>query len=90
MNPGAVEEGAAVAKGVVEGLRSQPLSLALIVVNVVFVFFVGFVFHTINARTIHQYEFKDDLISKLIDKCHLGQQDKTDLENGGHGVLAGK
>jgi hypothetical protein len=73
VNPGAVEEGAAVAKGVVEGLKHQPLSLALIVVNVVFVLFVGFVFHTINARTIHQYEFKDDLIKSLVDKCQLGQ-----------------
>jgi len=87
MNPGAVEEGARVATGVIEGLKHQPLSLALIVVNVVFVLFVGFVFHTINARTIHQYEFKDDLISKLIDKCQL---DKHVLENGGHGVLADK
>jgi len=90
MTPGPIEEGAAVAKGVIEGLRHQQLSLALIVVNVVFVLFVGFVFHTINARTIHQYEFKDDLITKLIDKCHLGQQDQTLLENGGHGVLADK
>jgi hypothetical protein len=46
------------------------------VVNVVFVIFVGFVFHTINNRTIRQYEFKDDLISKLIDKCQLEHMPK--------------
>ena len=38
---GAVEEGAKVATTVVEGLKNQPLSLALIVLNVVFILFVG-------------------------------------------------
>ena len=74
MNPGAVDEGAKVATGVVEGLRSQPLSLALIVVNVVFVFFVAWLAHEFNARTTHQYEVKDALIAKLIDQCKANQQ----------------
>ena len=74
MNPGAIEEGAKVATGVVEGLRSQPLSLALIVVNVVFVLFVAWLAHEFNTRTTHQYEIKDQLITKLIDKCGNSQQ----------------
>jgi hypothetical protein len=74
MNPGAIEEGAKVATGVVEGLRSQPLSLALIVINVVFVLFVAWLAHEFNARTTHQYEIKDQLITKLIDKCGNSQQ----------------
>jgi hypothetical protein len=78
MNPGAVEEGAKVASGVVEGLKQQPAVLALISMNIVFVLFVAFVFHTINSRTMRQYEFKDDLISRLIEKCQVpGKQ--TDL-----------
>jgi hypothetical protein len=71
---GAVEEGAAVAKGVIEGLRQQPLSLALIVVNVVFVAFFAWIANEFNARTTHQYEVKDALIAKLIDKCRDSQQ----------------
>jgi len=69
MNPGAVEEGAKVATGVVEGLKQQPLSLALIVMNVVFIGFAVFVLHALNERTVHQYEVKDQLIAKLIERC---------------------
>jgi len=66
---GAIEEGAKLASGVVEGLKAQPLSLALIVMNVVFIGFAVFVLQALNARTVHQYEVKDQLIAKLIDKC---------------------
>jgi hypothetical protein len=72
--PGAVEEGAKVATGVVEGLKSQPLSLALIVVNIVFVAFMAWLANEFNARTTHQYEVKDQLITRLIDKCGNSQQ----------------
>jgi hypothetical protein len=40
---GVVEEGAKVATSVVEGLKAQPLSLALIAMNVVFVLFVAWI-----------------------------------------------
>jgi hypothetical protein len=74
MNPGgAVEEGAGIARSMIDALRSQPLVLALIVMNLVFVAFVTFVIERINARTIGQYEFKDSLITKLIDECKLGK-----------------
>ena len=72
--PGAVEEGAKVASGVVEGLKSQPLSLALIVLNVLFILFVGWLAHEFNQRTTHQYEVKDQLIMRLIDQCKASQQ----------------
>jgi hypothetical protein len=71
---GAIEEGAKVATGVVEGLRSQPLSLALVVLNLVFVLFVAWLANEFNARTTHQYEVKDQLIARLIDKCRDSQQ----------------
>jgi len=64
----AVEAGAKVASGVVDGLKSQPLSLALIVMNVVFVVFVAWLAHTVNTRTEHQYEVKDALINTVIGK----------------------
>jgi hypothetical protein len=69
MNPGAVEEGAKVATGIVDGLKAQPLSLALIVLNLTFIFFTAWLAYTINQRTTHQYEVKDKLIAQLIERC---------------------
>jgi len=66
---GAVEEGAKVAGGIVEGLKSQPLSLALIVMNLIFVGFAWLILDQLNTRTTRQYEVKDQLIARLIDKC---------------------
>ena len=74
MNPGPVEEGAKVASNVVEGLKSQPVSLALIVMNALFILFMGWLAHEWNLRTTHQYEVKDQLIARLIDKCGNSQQ----------------
>ena len=76
MNPGAVEEGAKVATTVVEGLKAQPLSLALIVVNVGFLVFMAWLAHEFNVRTTDQYRVKDELISRLIASCRgdHGQQ----------------
>ena len=65
---GAVEEGAKVAVSISEGLRQQPLSLALIVLNIVFVMFVAWLAYTINDRTTHQYQVKDDMIGELVGK----------------------
>jgi len=74
MSPGPVEEGAKVATTVVEGLKNQPLSLALIVLNIAFILFVAWLAHEFNQRTNHQYEVKDQLIAKLIDQCKASQQ----------------
>jgi hypothetical protein len=68
MMTGAVEEGAKVAVSISEGLRSQPLSLALVVMNIVFVILVGWLGYTINERTTTQYRVKDDMISELVGK----------------------
>jgi hypothetical protein len=64
-----VEEGAKVATSVVESLRSEPISLALIVMNVIFVAAVGYGAHEINVRTTAQYDAQTALIHKLIDQC---------------------
>ena len=74
MSPGPIEEGAKVAHGVVEGLKQQPLSLALIVINLVFVGFVAWLGNEFNQRTTHQYEVKDQLIARLLDQCKASQQ----------------
>lgn len=79
MSPGAVEEGAKVASGVVEGLKQQPLSLALVAMNVIFVLFTAWLAYQFNIRTTHQYEIKDQLIERLIQQC---REQRTLLENG--------
>src|SRR5262245_38020189 len=66
---GAIEEGGKVAGGIVEGLKTQPLSLALITMNLVFVVLFDFLFWSLNDRTVHQYEVKDKLIEKLVAEC---------------------
>ena len=71
---GLTEEGGKVAHGVIEGLKSQPISLALIVINIVFVVFTWYIAHEINQRTEHQYEVKDQLISKLLEQCAKGNR----------------
>ena len=37
MNPGAVEEGGKVAGSLIEGLKGQPITLAMVVFNVLFI-----------------------------------------------------
>ena len=69
MNPGPVEEGAKVATGVIEGLKSQPIALALIVMNVIFVGAAAYASHELNIRTTARYAAQDELIHKLIDQC---------------------
>ena len=69
MSPGAIEEGAKVATGVIEGLKSQPIALALIVMNVIFVGATGYAAHQLNIRTTARYEAQDVVIHKLIDQC---------------------
>jgi len=66
---GAIEESGKVAGGIVEGLKTQPLSLALITMNLVFVVLFAFLFWSLNDRTVHQYQVKDDLIAKLVSEC---------------------
>jgi len=70
MTPGPVEEGAKVATGVIEGLKSQPIALALIVMNVIFVGAITYASHELNIRTTARYAAQDELIHKLIDQCN--------------------
>jgi len=74
MNPGAVEEGAKVATGVVEGLKGQPIALALIVMNVIFVGAVAAGGYGLNIRTTARYEAQDALIHKLLDQCVMSRK----------------
>ena len=50
-NPGPVEEGAKVATSVIDALRKEPLSLALVVMNVILLaFFFYITYQAVNTR----------------------------------------
>jgi len=51
MNPGAVEEGGKVASTLIEGLKAQPIVLALVVFNLAFLILVHF-----NGRDLRQHQ----------------------------------
>lgn len=70
---GAIEEGGKVAHGIVEGLKSQPLALAIIVINVLFLGFMVYITHSLKEQT----ERKDALLSDLARNCVvMKSQDK--------------
>lgn len=66
---GAVEEGGKVAGGVVEGLKTQPLALALVVINVLFLLGGGYILHDIADNLKGQQLRKDDLLAQLAKDC---------------------
>jgi len=79
MNPGAVEEGAKVATGVIEGLKGEPISLALIVMNIIFVAVIGAGSYYLNIRTTARYEAQDVLIHKLLDQCFSSKRSSLEF-----------
>jgi hypothetical protein len=68
MTPNLTEEGAKVAGSVVEGLKTQPLALGLIVLNISFIIFTAWLAYTINQRTESQYRVKDEQTALLLTK----------------------
>jgi hypothetical protein len=60
MNPGAVEEGAKVATGIVDALKAQPAMLALILVNFGMLLFIFYGLH--SAAT-----FREKMFGQVLD-----------------------
>ena len=71
MNPGLPEEGAKVANSIVEGLKSQPVTLALIVMNVLFLAFVVWVLHEISTTNKTREEQSTQLIRELQESLRV-------------------
>jgi hypothetical protein len=70
MNPGPIEESARVAGGVVEALRREPISLALVVINLVFLIVFYGVFREVSSSA----ERRDTLLSELAKNCTAPQR----------------
>jgi hypothetical protein len=62
MNPGPAEEAARIAGGVAEALKAQPLALALIVLNVLWLAAVFWLAHANGVR-------EDQILTDLIKSC---------------------
>jgi hypothetical protein len=63
------EEAGRVAGSVVEGLKAQPLALALVVVNLMFLFGGVFFLHELGGETASAQLRKDELMVKLVERC---------------------
>ena len=74
MSPGPIEEGAKVASGVVEGLKSQPHILALIVVNVVFLGFLVWVLHEVSQANRARDAQEAKMFAELQDSLRVCRQ----------------
>ncbi|MGY3130131.1 hypothetical protein ACVWZM_000813 [Bradyrhizobium sp. USDA 4501] len=69
---GTLEQGGKVASEAVAALRGQPLALALVVVNVLFLIGVGFMLREVSQAV----QRKDVLLSQLAERCLLSTPKK--------------
>jgi hypothetical protein len=66
VSPGIVEEGGKVAASAIEGMKGTPLGIALLVVNMAFLAFVGYVLGEVAENAKVRNTSQMDLISKLV------------------------
>ena len=75
---GVTEEAGKVAGGTVEALKSQPLALALVVINVLFLLGGGYVLHDIADAQRASMLRKDQLLADLAERCLYAPPPKDD------------
>jgi hypothetical protein len=66
---GITEEGGKVAQGTVEALKGQPLAIALIVVNLMFLAGGMYTAHDFFQRLDTASLRKDTLVSEMMERC---------------------
>jgi len=73
MNPGALEEGAKAAGGFVEAMKSQPLSLALVLMNLALVGYIYYESVAVNNERHNElqllYQNRRE-VAVLLARCH--------------------
>ena len=72
MNPGVVEEGAATARSFIEVLKQEPISLALVVMNIALLGIFYFILTTIAAtreREIALLYAEQKEVREILAKC---------------------
>jgi len=53
----------------IDGLKAQPLALALILMNLLFIGFTGFLAYRINLAHEQERNARNQFIGKLLDQC---------------------
>lgn len=71
---GATEEAGKVASGIVDSLKSQPLVLALIVINVLFLAMFVWIAHEVATTNRIERTQRDTLIQELQKTCDACRQ----------------
>jgi len=74
---GAVEECGKFATGTVEALKSQPLALALVVINVLFLLAGVWFLHTIAGNSSAAAVRRDALMTQLAKDCIVAPKPET-------------
>jgi hypothetical protein len=67
MNPGVAEEVGKVAGSTITAMQSTPLAIALLIVNLGFLGFAGWVLSQVSSNALERNKSQMDLISKLAD-----------------------
>jgi len=66
---GTVEEGSRVATSLIDGLKQQPLALAVIVVNLCFLAFLTYIAHEMGDKNRSDSQASRDMIQQLVQAC---------------------
>ena len=72
MNPGLTEEGAKIAGGIIDSLKAQPATLAMIVISfglLVYTFYEGHTFNKQRAALFHELMDQQNRTALLLSKC---------------------
>lgn len=73
-----IEAGAKVASGTVEALKSQPLALALIVINILFLAAGIWFFHEIASQAVIERNQRSKMMDNLLTTC--GDRIRDDID----------
>jgi hypothetical protein len=77
MNPGVAEEAGKVATSTITAMQSTPLAIALLIVNLGFLAFAGWVLSQVSANALERNKSQMDLIAKLADDIRDCRQGKN-------------
>jgi hypothetical protein len=72
MNPGPTEDAARVAVSISDSLKSQPLALALIVMNVLFILLVAWFVHLVRTDNAAERAQINEALMQLRLACQSG------------------
>jgi hypothetical protein len=67
---GVTEEAGKVGTAAVNAMGSQPLAIALLIVNVAFLGFAGYVLGEVAENAQMRNQSQMDLIARLVSDCH--------------------